>query len=129
MAIRIRCGRDLHEVRTGQHEATQPANYEREVTISTRQKELVDQYICFLNLLSSQTVAMYQACMAGDVARARAIWQWLLPLRHLHSHQTLGASNDIAIYRAVLEMLGKVGGYSRAHFDLLTASPRARLKS
>jgi 4-hydroxy-tetrahydrodipicolinate synthase len=71
---------------------------------------------------------MYKACAAGDVARAREIWQWLLPFKHLYSHQILGPINDIAIYRAGLEMLGEFGGYSRAPFNPLTETQRAALQ-
>ena len=82
----------------------------------------------FLNLFTPQAVAMYNACLASDVARARQIWQTLLPFKHLYSHQLLGPLNDIAIYRAGLEMLGEHGGYSRAPFNPLTESQRAALQ-
>lgn len=83
----------------------------------------------FLNLFTPQAVAMYNASIAGDVAQARAIWQSLLPFKHLYSHQLLGPLNDIAIYRAGLEMLGEFGGYSRAPFNPLTDPQRAALQT
>ena len=81
-----------------------------------------------LNLFTPQAVAMVDACVAGDVARARELWQWMLPFKHLYSHQLLGPLNDIAIYRAGLEMLGEFGGYSRAPFNPLTETQRAALQ-
>lgn len=82
----------------------------------------------FLNLFTRQAVEMYNACLASDVERARQIWQELLPFKHLYSHQLLGPLNDIAIYRAGLEMLGEHGGYSRAPFNPLTDKQRDALK-
>jgi 4-hydroxy-tetrahydrodipicolinate synthase len=82
----------------------------------------------FLNLFTPQAVEMYQASQAGNVARAREMGQWLLSFKHLYSHQLLGPINDIAIYRAGLEMLGEVGGYSRAPFNPLTTSQRKALQ-
>lgn len=81
----------------------------------------------FLNLFTPQCVQLFDACNAGDVVRAREIWQWLLPFKHLYTHQVLGPLNDLAIYRAALEMLGEHGGYSRPPFNPLTESQRAGL--
>lgn len=83
----------------------------------------------FLNLFTPQAAEMYNACLAGDVVRAREIWQWLLPFKHLYSYQTLGPLNDIAIYRAGLDILGEYGGYSRAPFNPLTETQREALRS
>lgn len=82
----------------------------------------------FLNMFTREAVAMYNASLAGDVVRAREIWNWLLPFKHLYSHQILGPLNDIAIYRAGLEMLGQHGGYSRAPFNPLTPAQRSGLQ-
>jgi 4-hydroxy-tetrahydrodipicolinate synthase len=82
----------------------------------------------FLNMFTREAVEMYNACLAGDVVRAREIWRWLLPFKHLYSHQLLGPLNDIAIYRAGLEMMGQHGGYSRPPFTPLTETQRAGLQ-
>jgi 4-hydroxy-tetrahydrodipicolinate synthase len=82
----------------------------------------------FINLFARECVELYNACVAGDVMRARAIWTCLLPFKHLYSHQLLGPINDIAIYRAGLEMMGQHGGYSRAPFHPLTDSQRAAFR-
>jgi 4-hydroxy-tetrahydrodipicolinate synthase len=82
----------------------------------------------FLNMFTHESVELYNACLAGDVVRAREIWSWLLPFKHLYSHQILGPLNDIAIYRAGLEMLGQHGGYSRPPFNPLTENQRAGLR-
>jgi 4-hydroxy-tetrahydrodipicolinate synthase len=82
----------------------------------------------FLNLFTKQCCGLYTACCEGNVAHARAIWQWLLPFKHLYTQQTLGPVNDLAIYRAGLDLLGLHGGYSRPPFNPLTASQREGLK-
>lgn len=82
----------------------------------------------FLNMFTRESVQMYEACQASDVERAREIWTWLLPFKHLYTHQVLGPINDIAIYRAGLEMLGHPITYSRAPFSPLTEAQRNKLK-
>jgi 4-hydroxy-tetrahydrodipicolinate synthase len=64
----------------------------------------------FLNFLTADCVALYDACAAGDVVKARAAWYKLLPFIHVYTHQTLGPVNDLAIYRAGLELIGQYGG-------------------
>ena len=82
----------------------------------------------FLNLFTPQAVQLFDACSTGDVVHAREIWQWLLPFKHLYTHQVLGPLNDLAIYRAALEMLGEYGGFSRPPFNPLTQTQRAGLR-
>lgn len=82
----------------------------------------------FLNMFTRECVQLYNACQASDVERAREIWTWLLPFKHLYTHQVLGPVNDIAIYRAGLEMLGHPTTYSRAPFNPLTETQRTALK-
>ena len=76
----------------------------------------------FLNFLTSDCVSLYKACLVGDVVKAREIWNFLQPFKHLYTHQLLGPVNDLAIYRAGLEIVGQVGGYSRLPFQSLTGS-------
>lgn len=83
----------------------------------------------FLNFLTADCVALYEACAVGNVARARTIWTKLLPFIHLYTHQTLGPVNDLAIYRAGLDLMGEYGGYSRAPFYPLTTSQQENLKN
>ena len=83
----------------------------------------------FLNFAIKDSVVMYNACVAGDVVKAREAWQRMLPFKHLFTHQLLGPVNDLAIYRAGLELMGEHGGYSRAPFYPLTDSQRATLKA
>jgi 4-hydroxy-tetrahydrodipicolinate synthase len=82
----------------------------------------------FLNLFIKECGALYQACTAGDIGEARRIWNMLLPFKHLYTHQLLGPINDLAIYRAGLEMLGEHGGWSRPPFNPLTDAQRATLR-
>jgi len=83
----------------------------------------------FLNFLTADCVALYAACSRGDVAEARRIWSRLLPFKQLFTHQLLGPVNDLAIYRAGLELLGEHGGRSRLPFEPLTPPQRTALES
>ena len=83
----------------------------------------------FPNFLTAGCVELYNACAAGDVVEARACWNKLLPFVHIYTHQTLGPVNDLAIYRAGLDLMGEYGGYSREPFYPLTDKQRAQLKS
>lgn len=83
----------------------------------------------FLNFLTSDCVSLYKACVACDVVKARKIWNFLQPFKHIYTHQLLGPVNDLAIYRAGLEIMGHTGGYSRLPFKPLTGSQRKILES
>ncbi len=83
----------------------------------------------FLNFLPARCVALWDACQKGDVLKARAIWNELLPFINLYTQQQLGPVNDLAIYRTGLEMMGQHGGYSRAPFYPLTDEQKATLKN
>lgn len=83
----------------------------------------------FLNFLTRDCVALYEACAAGDVAEARRVWNFLLRFKQLYTHQLLGPINDLAIYRAGLELMGQTGGYSRLPFEPLTSSQRDQLEA
>lgn len=83
----------------------------------------------FLNLAIKESLAMYTACVGGDVVGAREAWQRLLPFKYLYTQQQLGPVNDLAIYRAGLELLGEHGGYSRPPFNPLSEAQRAALKT
>ncbi|MCC6679893.1 MAG: dihydrodipicolinate synthase family protein [Phycisphaeraceae bacterium] len=83
----------------------------------------------FLNFLTIHCVSLYCACQSGDVAKAREIWQGtLLPFKNLWTHQVLGPVNDLAIYRAGLDLMGHHGGYSRLPFEPLNDTQKTHLK-
>jgi 4-hydroxy-tetrahydrodipicolinate synthase len=81
----------------------------------------------FLNFLTADCVALHAATTRGDVAEARRIWDRLLPFKQLFTHQVLGPVNDLAIWRAGLDLLGEHGGRSRLPFEPLTADQRRAL--
>ncbi len=82
----------------------------------------------FLNFLTRECVELYGACASGDVAKARHIWNdVLLPFKQLHAHGLLGDVNDLAIYRAGLDLMGLHGGFSRQPFEPLDAAQREKL--
>ena len=83
----------------------------------------------FLNFLTADCVALFDACHRGDVIEARRLWSRLLPFKQLFTHQVLGPVNDLAIYRAGLEMLGEHGGHSRLPFEPLTVEQRGILRN
>jgi 4-hydroxy-tetrahydrodipicolinate synthase len=82
----------------------------------------------FLNFLTRDCVTLWDACAAGDVPRAREAWNFLLPFKQLYTHRLLGPVNDLAIYRAGLDLLGETGGWSRLPFEPLTAEQREELR-
>ena len=83
----------------------------------------------FLNFLTADCVALFDACHRGDVIEARRLWSRLLPFKQLFTHQVLGPVNDLDIYRAGLEMLGEHGGHSRLPFEPLTVEQRGILRN
>ncbi|MFM8825794.1 MAG: dihydrodipicolinate synthase family protein [Actinomycetota bacterium] len=83
----------------------------------------------FLNFLTADCVALFDAASRGDVAQAHRIWHRLLPFKQLFSHQSLGPVNDLAIWRAGLDLLGEHGGHSRLPFEPLTRDQRQALET
>jgi len=83
----------------------------------------------FLNFLTADCVALFDACHRSDVIEARRLWSRLLPFKQLFTHQVLGPVNDLDIYRAGLEMLGEHGGHSRLPFEPLTVEQRGILRN
>jgi len=81
----------------------------------------------FLNFLTRDCVALYTAAQASDWSAARQVWRRLLPFKQLYTHQIFGPLDDLAIYRAGLELLGQHGGYSRRPFQPLTEPQRVAL--
>ena len=83
----------------------------------------------FLNFLTADCVALFDACHRSDVIEARRLWSRLLPFKQLFTHQVLGPVNDLDIYRAGLGMLGEHGGHSRLPFEPLTVEQRGILRN
>ncbi|MBX3065093.1 MAG: dihydrodipicolinate synthase family protein [Anaerolineae bacterium] len=83
----------------------------------------------FLNAMPARAVELYQAtCVDFDLKQAQTIWRDLIPFTHLfYAPNGLGAVNDLAIWRAFLEMTGLHGGYSRPPFTPLDARQRSQL--
>jgi 4-hydroxy-tetrahydrodipicolinate synthase len=83
----------------------------------------------FLNFLTADCAALFDAASRGDVAEAHRIWHRLLPFKQLVTHQSLGPVNDLAIWRAGLDLLGEHGGHSRLPFEPLTRDQRQALET
>ncbi len=84
----------------------------------------------FLNALPERAVALYNAlCVSGDLRRGQEIWREIIPYTHLfYAPEGLGAAaNDLAIWRCVLELRGRHGGYSRPPFYPLDEAQRAQV--
>lgn len=74
-----------------------------------------------LNVAAPQALEMYRAVVEqNDVRRGLEIWKQILPIVHLYTYQKLGAAADISIYRGILQLWGRHGGYSREPFSPLT---------
>ena len=56
------------------------------------------------------------------------IWNRLLPLVHLYTHQLIGPVSDLATYRSILNIWGLEGGYSRNPFYPLDPEQEVRLE-
>lgn len=67
-----------------------------------------------LNVAATAAKQLYDAvAVKGDAALGLRIWKRILPLVHLYTHQQIGPVSDLAIYRAMLNLWGLEGGYSR----------------
>lgn len=81
----------------------------------------------FLNAFPERTVALYEAlCVENDLRRGQEIWRRIIPYTHLfYAPNGLGAAaNDLSIWRCVLELSGRHGGYSRPPFYPLDKGQR-----
>jgi 4-hydroxy-tetrahydrodipicolinate synthase len=83
----------------------------------------------FLNAMPAKAVELYRAaCVDFDLKRAQDIWRDMIPFTHLfYAPDGLGGANDLAIWRAFLDMTGQHGGYSRPPFNPLDSRQRAIL--
>ena len=70
-----------------------------------------------LNVATKPAKALYQAvAIENDARRGLQIWKRILPLVHLYTHQQIGPVSDLAIYRSILTLWGREGGFSRDPF-------------
>ena len=70
-----------------------------------------------LNVAAKAAKELYEAVIVDhDAALGLLIWKRILPLVHLYTHQQIGPVSDLAIYRAMLNLWGLEGGYSRDPF-------------
>ncbi|NUQ63004.1 MAG: dihydrodipicolinate synthase family protein [Pirellulales bacterium] len=82
-----------------------------------------------LNVAAPVARAMVRAlAVEKDIDKAFALWKRILPIVHLYTHQQLGPAMDIPIYRAILEIWGLHGGFSRLPFSPLAPQQKEELR-
>ncbi len=70
-----------------------------------------------LNVAAGAAKELYKTVVVDrDVRRGLHIWQKILPLVHLYTHQEIGPVSDLAIYRSILNLWSLEGGYCRDPF-------------
>ena len=68
-----------------------------------------------LNVAATTALEMDRALrQEKDLDKAFALWKQLLPIVQLYTYQEIGPVLDLPIYRGMLELWGRHGGYSRA---------------
>jgi len=81
-----------------------------------------------LNVAPGAALDMYRAVVEDqDVKRGLEVWKKILPIVHLYTYQKLGPAADIPIYRGMLQLWGRHGGYSREPFSALTGEQLEQL--
>lgn len=82
-----------------------------------------------LNIVTKTAIELHRAIsVEGNLDRARQLWNRILPIVHLYTYQQVGPVMDIPIYRAILDLWGRHGGYSRQPFAPLNDEQKQRLK-
>lgn len=82
-----------------------------------------------LNVIPRVARRLYEVCVEeGNCHKGLALWKRILPLVHLYTYQLLGPATDLAIYRAMLDIWGLAGGYSRRPFPPLTGEQTEMLR-
>ncbi|MEA5457276.1 dihydrodipicolinate synthase family protein [Sinomonas sp. JGH33] len=81
-----------------------------------------------LNVIVPEAVRLWDAMAASDLAAARAAWQPIARVAGLVS-QFRGEAGDLAVYRALLGIMGRPSGASRAPLLGLTPDQAKRLES
>ncbi len=74
-----------------------------------------------LNVVTGTALEMYRAVVEEkDIELGFQLWKKILPIVHLYTYTKLGPAADIPIYRGMLKLWGRHGGYSREPFSPLT---------
>jgi 4-hydroxy-tetrahydrodipicolinate synthase len=81
-----------------------------------------------LNVVTADAVELWNAIRRSDLPAARVAWQRILPIKLLWTEQRLGAVSDLSIYRAMLDLRGEGGGWSRPPTLPLDRGQRRRLE-
>ena len=82
-----------------------------------------------LNVVTPHAVSMWHAIQRGDLVGARRIWRDILPIKQLYSRRVVGSVSDLALYRAILNLRGAVGGSSRRPIQDLDAAQLDQLRA
>ncbi len=83
-----------------------------------------------LNVTADKALQMYRAVVEeNDIQRGLELWKEILPIVHLYTYQKLGPVADIPIYRGMLSLLGRHGGFSREPFSALTEPQMEQLET
>lgn len=80
-----------------------------------------------LNVVLADAKALFSAMSDGDLQAARAAWARILPVRRLYTEQIAGPVSDLAIWRTILELRGRHGGWSRLPLQPLTDEGERRV--
>lgn len=67
-----------------------------------------------LNVVLPDALELWAAMQAGDIARARAAWARILPIKYLYTRRPFGPVSDLELYRSMLRLRGEHGGHSRS---------------
>src|SRR5690606_34400441 len=82
-----------------------------------------------LNVVTEFALAMHRAiAVEKDLDKARGLWNRILPIVHLYTYQQVGPVMDIPIYRSILNLWGRTGGFSREPFFPLNDEQQHRLR-
>ncbi len=81
-----------------------------------------------LNVSCPTARQLFQAIrQRHDLPAAWELWKQILPIVHLYTYQKLGPTADIPIYRGILQLRGRHGGFSRQPFAPLNDEQLQRL--
>lgn len=81
-----------------------------------------------LNVALPEAITLWEAIQKADLDTARTAARTIRRYRYLYSRRPLGAVNDLALYRRILDLRGQYGGYSRAPIQELNAAQVAALR-
>jgi 4-hydroxy-tetrahydrodipicolinate synthase len=75
-----------------------------------------------INVFPRESIALFDAAIAGDIARARAIYRWFMPLLHLDAEHDL-----VQTIKLAEEIVGRGSARVRPPRYLLTGARRAEV--